>query len=1154
MTSTSTQLIAGVLRQPSSEDNLHWVLPEALFRTAQDYAAAEYVYRLRLCSVQLHSSQLLRALPTDDLCECGSSPSLPPPVNANSRMLLYPVQVTAQLIYMEEPLSPVVESSAVYATAHTASPIPGAPPHAAQTVEFAFAEEEWIIFPLELCDVPLDATCELHLWYNDTHVGTTAFYVYSVEGELQVGQHHLSLTTASSTACFANDHLADETAALLAEYHRGRLPVIPWLDALSVHQLEARQAMRASGDMHGPNQNKARDFTVEGEEGEVVALLTLYLPTATTAVFFEPAVASVAAEMKPLLTCADAASTKAGLAEPSPDDAGDYSRRLFPDQYTFFKDYNLSEAKAAITSKSPYFVSESSAPPGPKERHHLASLLRRPPIQLDHGAGGVGGIGVTAGVGGVVNRLEETRLLWKYRHFICKDGRFLLPFLRSVDWVSAHTTARRAATALMHQWARPGFADTLACLSFYFDHVAPVRQYAVHLLRQESDARLCHVAFQLLQAVRYDSAEGELASLLLDRAVGCWEMCSTLYTMLTVEVALERRRSKGADGGDAAARSPPPPSPSPSPSRSSAAEAVFEPLLRRLADRLTQHSPLFISRLRQQHAMHRVLQQLSRQLQKSALDRLGKTALGNKLIAKQSCGLYNLFDTLRHRAPHTSNASFAADTASARQERSPTSSISRAECEGENEEGDNDRGEREGGGGGGELGSVSVQEEAEAEAVNSNGNRHTRSSTTRVAASPSLPPLPPPSPSRHVSAPTVDVLDHCGVVTLPTHPAIPITGIVPNSLYIFKSAKLPIRITFKAVRPPRAEGMLAATAATTTTTALAPFGSAPGVATKAPASPSSTSCFLPPLAMQQQQRSSASLLRSTTASAPAAAASPALPCAAPTFVEDPVGSVEENTVPLTMMYKYDDDVRQDQLIVQLIRVMDGLLQQDGLQLYLTPYRVVATGPCEGLVEIVPQVTTFFSVQREVLKYLRVYNPTAELLRQAMDRYTRSFAGYCVITFVLGIGDRHLENILLAHDGRLLHIDFGYVLGNDPKPFPPPMKINREMVEVLGGPESTGFTEFKLYCCSAYNILRTHAALLLHMLLLGVHAENMPQITGGGGTADPRVNLLKVQEKLRLDLTNAQATQYLQNVIADSVGSIFTNLWDVLHAAAQATRS
>jgi hypothetical protein len=48
--------------------------------------------------------------------------------------------------------------------------------------------------------------------------------------------------------------------------------------------------------------------------------------------------------------------------------------------------------------------------------------------------------------------------------------------------------------------------------------------------------------------------------------------------------------------------------------------------------------------------------------------------------------------------------------------------------------------------------------------------------------------------------------------------------------------------------------------------------------------------------------------------------------------------------------------------------------------------------------------------------------------------------------------RHLDNLLLTDDGRLFHVDFAFILGRDPKPFPPPMKLCKEMVEAMGGAE------------------------------------------------------------------------------------------------------
>lgn len=78
----------------------------------------------------------------------------------------------------------------------------------------------------------------------------------------------------------------------------------------------------------------------------------------------------------------------------------------------------------------------------------------------------------------------------------------------------------------------------------------------------------------------------------------------------------------------------------------------------------------------------------------------------------------------------------------------------------------------------------------------------------------------------------------------------------------------------------------------------------------------------------------------------------------------------------------------------------------------------------------------------------------------------------MICYVLGIGDRHMHNLLLQENGRMFHVDFGYILGRDPKPMPPPMKLTTEMINAMGGQNRYKFNCFYINILFLANIFRT----------------------------------------------------------------------------------
>lgn len=52
-------------------------------------------------------------------------------------------------------------------------------------------------------------------------------------------------------------------------------------------------------------------------------------------------------------------------------------------------------------------------------------------------------------------------------------------------------------------------------------------------------------------------------------------------------------------------------------------------------------------------------------------------------------------------------------------------------------------------------------------------------------------------------------------------------------------------------------------------------------------------------------------------------------------------------------------------------------------------------------------------EQPMAQWLRHHNPTDASYAQAVDRFMRSCAGYCVATCVLGVGDRHNSNIMVS---------------------------------------------------------------------------------------------------------------------------------------------
>ncbi|KAH6625953.1 hypothetical protein B0J18DRAFT_126588 [Chaetomium sp. MPI-SDFR-AT-0129] len=272
--------------------------------------------------------------------------------------------------------------------------------------------------------------------------------------------------------------------------------------------------------------------------------------------------------------------------------------------------------------------------------------------------------------------------------------------------------------------------------------------------------------------------------------------------------------------------------------------------------------------------------------------------------------------------------------------------------------------------------------------------------------------------------------------------------------------------------------------------------------------------------------------------------------AAEEMLEEEGKNKETNGQPSTIeawqsaIFKVGDDCRQDVLALQMIAAFRGIFHSVGLDVYVFPYRVTATAPGCGVIDVLPNSISRDMLGREAVNGLYDYfvskygNEDSLRFQQARNNFVKSMAAYSVISFLLQFKDRHNGNIMIDDAGHILHIDFGFCFDIAPggiKFERAPFKLTSEMVAVMGGSaEHQSFKWFEELCIKAFLASRQHTEKLSQIVLL--------MMDSGLPCFKPEsVNHFK--ERFVLEKSEREAAEFMKALIKRSYGSYSTGIYD-----------
>ena len=235
----------------------------------------------------------------------------------------------------------------------------------------------------------------------------------------------------------------------------------------------------------------------------------------------------------------------------------------------------------------------------------------------------------------------------------------------------------------------------------------------------------------------------------------------------------------------------------------------------------------------------------------------------------------------------------------------------------------------------------------------------------------------------------------------------------------------------------------------------------------------------------------------------------------------------------TFILKYGDDLRRDKACMLVFKWMNhlfvnkcNLLYKKKYNVRIINYKVIPITDKLGCIELIEDCIPL----RDILSLKSKLKSKPELINNLIV----SMAGSYVASYILGIRDRHFDNILIRKtDFNLFHIDMNYVLGDvlkgiDANEF----GITKELYDILN---KDNYNIFINLACKAFQLLRQNNEEFINFTCLAFSY-----------ICDYKTVRNHILKQLRMSQSDNKAKSWLKNTLLKAPFDVQTQIKNKIH--------